>query len=117
MVEAAVHNETYIKEVEHELGTAGDSRPARITTLPLKDSQKRTTGTVLLVHDIREVAAMERQMRTAERLSSLGTLAAAMAHEIRNPLEALDLNLALLEYQPCGDQARRTGRSENHQVS
>ena len=83
--------------MEHELGAAGDFRPARITTLPLKDSQKRTTGTVLLVHDIREVAAMERQMRTAERLSSLGTLAAAMAHEIRNPLEALDLNLALLD--------------------
>ncbi len=113
MVDAAIHSGTYVKEVEHELGAAGDSRPARITTLPLKDSQKRTTGTVLLVHDIREVAAMERQMRTAERLSSLGTLAATMAHEIRNPLEALDLNLALLDtslaaIRPAGEDAQKT---------
>jgi signal transduction histidine kinase len=113
MVEAAIHEGTYVKEVEHELGVAGDSLPARITTLPLKDSQKRTTGTVLLVHDIREVAAMERQMRTAERLSSLGTLAATMAHEIRNPLEALDLNLSLLDtslaaIKPAGQDAQKT---------
>jgi|WetSurSiteA1Bulk_404760.scaffolds.fasta_scaffold05635_2 signal transduction histidine kinase len=112
MVEATIHHKTYVKEVGHELGAAGDSRPARITTLPLKDSQKRTTGTVLLVHDIREVAAMERQMRNAERLSSLGTLAATMAHEIRNPLEALDLNLALLDtslaaIKPAGQNAQK----------
>jgi signal transduction histidine kinase len=36
-------------------------------------------------------------MRAAERLSVLGTLAAALAHEIRNPLEAMSLNLELLE--------------------
>jgi signal transduction histidine kinase len=98
MVKAATREENYVKEMEYNLGVPGDSWPARITTLPLKDSQKRTTGTVVLVHDIREVASMERQMRTAERLSALGTLAAAMAHEIRNPLEALDLNLALLDH-------------------
>jgi signal transduction histidine kinase len=97
MVRAATKDRLYIQEVEHDLGAPGDPRPARITTLPLRDPQKRTTGTVLLVHDIREVARMERHMRTAERLSALGTLAAAMAHEIRNPLEALDLNLALLD--------------------
>jgi signal transduction histidine kinase len=69
----------------------------RVTTLPLRDLQKRTIGTLLLVNDVQEVVAMERQMRAAERLSVLGTLAAALAHEIRNPLEALNLNLELLE--------------------
>jgi signal transduction histidine kinase len=115
IVKSAVAKENYVMEVEQELGTAGDSRPARITTLPLKDSQNRTTGTVLLVHDIREVAAMERQMRTAERLSALGTLAATMAHEIRNPLEALDLNLALLDtslaaLKSSGQDAQKTNK-------
>lgn len=97
MVRAATRQGDYVQEVEQDLGTAEDPWPVRITTLPLKDPQKRTTGTLLLVHDVREVVRMERQMQIAERLSALGTLAAAMAHEIRNPLEAMDLNLALLE--------------------
>jgi signal transduction histidine kinase len=83
--------------------------------LPLKDPQKRTTGTLLLVHDVREAVRMEHQMRIAERLSALGTLAAAMAHEIRNPLEAMDLNLVLLERslaaaKPVAGEADRTGK-------
>lgn len=97
MVRAATRKSDYVHEVEYNLGTPQDPWPARITTLPLKDPQKRTTGTLLLVHDVREAARMERQMQVAERLSALGTLAAALAHEIRNPLEAMDLNLALLE--------------------
>ena len=97
MVTAATRQGDYVHEVEHNLGTPQDPWPVRITTLPLKDPQKRTTGTLLLVHDVREAVRMERQMQVAERLSALGTLAAAMAHEIRNPLEAMDLNLALLE--------------------
>ncbi len=97
LVKAAARERIYQQDVEHDLGKRGDPWPVRVTTLPLKDPQKRTTGTLLLVHDVREAVRMERQMRTAERLSSLGTLAAAMAHEIRNPLEAMNLNLALLE--------------------
>jgi signal transduction histidine kinase len=115
MVKAATREGAYIKEVEYNLGAPESSSPARITTLPLKDASKHTTGTVVLVHDIREVASMERQIRTAERLSALGTLAAAMAHEIRNPLEALDLNLALLDHsltaiKPAGQEAKKTAK-------
>jgi len=97
LVAAATSRGDYVRELEHDLRTPGDPLPVRITTLPLKGPNNRSTGTLLLVHDAREAMRMERQMRNAERLSSLGTLAAAMAHEIRNPLEAMDLNLALLE--------------------
>ncbi len=96
-VEASTKDGVYLNEVDHNLGTPANPWPARITTLPLKSRQRNPTGTLLLVRDVREVMRMERQVQTAERLSALGTLAAAMAHEIRNPLEALDLNLALLE--------------------
>ena len=94
---AALEGGNYVREVEHSIGPADDARAVRVTTLPLKDLQKRTIGTLVLVNDVQEVVAMERQMRAAERLSVLGTLAAALAHEIRNPLEALNLNLELLE--------------------
>jgi signal transduction histidine kinase len=94
---AALDSSSYAREVEHTIGPAKESFAVRITTLPLKDLQKRTIGMLLLVNDVREEVAMERNMRAAERLSVLGTLAAALAHEIRNPLEAMSLNLELLE--------------------
>jgi len=107
-VRESIQRRAYLREETFHLGVPGEPWPARITTLPLKDRQNRTTGTLLLVHDARAVMRMEQQVRTAERLSALGTLAAAMAHEIRNPLEALNLNLALLnhnlEIRPGGTQ-------------
>ncbi len=87
----------FVKEVEQNLGTAEASYTVRISTLPLKDRQQKISGTLLLVNDVSEEVTLQRQMRDAERLSTMGTLAAALAHEIRNPLEALNLNLELLE--------------------
>jgi signal transduction histidine kinase len=96
IVRSAVEDGKYVKELEHDLGAPEKPCAVRVTTLPLKARGRRVTGTLLLVNDVREVIAMERQMRTAERLTALGTLAATLAHEIRNPLEAMNLNLELL---------------------
>jgi len=49
----------------------------------------------LLYHDqnihMAGIVEMERQLEKAERLSSLGQLAAGVAHEIRNPLNAISI--------------------------
>jgi signal transduction histidine kinase len=97
IVRSALEDESYIKEVEYALDPGEDSRIVHLTTLPFRDTHKRVVGTLLLINDVHEAVEMERQMRAAERLSALGTLAAALAHEIRNPLEAMSLNLELLE--------------------
>jgi signal transduction histidine kinase len=47
-------------------------------------------------HLVQRNAQLERQRRLDEELASLGTLAANLAHEIRNPLNALSINLELL---------------------
>lgn len=58
----------------------------------------------------------ESQAREAERLAELGALAAGLAHEIRNPLNALSLNLQVLEegkhFAPSEDSLLRNARSE-----
>ncbi|MHB8482901.1 MAG: two-component system sensor histidine kinase NtrB [Nitrospiria bacterium] len=67
-----------------------------VTLSDLKNEGKRE-GLVLLVKDISEINRLEQQVRRSEKLSAINTLSAAVAHEIRNPLSAMDLNLGLLE--------------------
>lgn len=48
---------------------------------------------------------LEEQAVEAERLAYIGTLASGLAHEIRNPLNSLNLNMQMLEEEALGDQA------------
>lgn len=45
----------------------------------------------------RRILGAERRARQAERLAELGTLTGSLAHEIKNPLSTIQLNLQLLE--------------------
>ena len=57
-----------------------------------------------------EVKALEAEMDRRERLSTLGNMAASVAHEIRNPLNAVSMGLQRLrvEFQPAeADEYRR----------
>lgn len=47
--------------------------------------------------DVTEERHLERQARINERLAVAGTLAAGLAHEIRNPLNGVNLHLAVIE--------------------
>ena len=46
---------------------------------------------------LRDAARLEKQAADAERMAYIGTLASGLAHEIRNPLNSLNLNMQLLE--------------------
>src|SRR5947207_6820974 len=53
-------------------------------------------GAALAVYGYRRLLRLERRTRDAERLAELGTLTGGLAHEIKNPLSTVQLNLQLL---------------------
>ncbi|MFP3041439.1 ATP-binding protein [Treponema primitia] len=74
----------------------GVSRLLSISVLPLvKDHQ--VTGSLIYIEDITERRIKEAQLRRAENLASLTTLAAGVAHEIKNPLGSLSIHIQLIQ--------------------
>jgi PAS domain S-box-containing protein len=53
---------------------------------PLKDSEGGTIGRLLVFTDLTELKALQSQAELRQRLSSLGEMAAGIAHELRNPM-------------------------------
>jgi PAS domain S-box-containing protein len=70
------------------------------SAVPLLDENGRPRGSVGAFADITELKQAERMLRTSERLASVGRLAATIAHEINNPLEAVTNVLYLLQHTP-----------------
>jgi two-component system sensor histidine kinase PilS (NtrC family) len=66
----------------------GTTVPVRITASPLETSHG-ALGCVAACEDLSSIRAMEARMRQADRLATLGRMAANIAHEVRNPLASL----------------------------
>jgi two-component system, NtrC family, nitrogen regulation sensor histidine kinase GlnL len=64
----------------------GRKTPVSVTVSPLHDAQGEFEGTILLLRDIKHRKELEEDLKRADRLALMGTLAAGLAHEIRNPL-------------------------------
>ncbi|HEV8311228.1 MAG TPA: ATP-binding protein [Methylomirabilota bacterium] len=63
--------------------------PVEMTSTPLKGAGGQDLGVVAVLRDLTTVRQLEEQLRRSDRLAALGTLAAGLAHEIKNPLTSL----------------------------
>jgi two-component system, NtrC family, sensor histidine kinase PilS len=70
------------------------------TATLLKDERHEVRGIILTFQDITRLIEMEERMRRQERLASVGSLAAGIAHEIRNPLASLSGSIQMLREEP-----------------
>lgn len=75
------------KEIEFRTA-AGSVRFLGLSVSPLRTGSKQT-GYVFNFQDLTELKRLEREVVTKERMAALGRLAAAIAHEIRQPLTAM----------------------------
>ena len=63
---------------------------------PLKDARGELVGRVLIFDDVTQDRAQRERMKHEEQFASLGRLAAAIAHEIRNPLTSISGSIQML---------------------
>lgn len=67
----------------------GTSLPIELSTAPLGGADGKELGVVGVFKDVTVVHELEAQLRRSDRLAALGTMAAGLAHEIKNPLTSL----------------------------
>jgi two-component system sensor histidine kinase PilS (NtrC family) len=67
----------------------GETVPVRMTFSALRAGDGRRIGLIAACEDLSAIRAMEARVRAADRLATLGRMAANIAHEIRNPLASL----------------------------
>lgn len=63
--------------------------PVKIGSARMIDHQDNQIGRVLVLRDIREIRKIEIQLERSRKLAALGSMAAGIAHEVRNPLGTL----------------------------
>jgi PAS domain S-box-containing protein len=84
------------ENTELVLGEAGADVTVRTSTSIFHGQEGQVLGALMVLTDITALKQLELQIRRSDRLASLGTLSAGMAHEIKNPLVSIKTFAQLL---------------------
>lgn len=96
----------------------GTGFPVEYTSTPIRDGEA-IVGAVVTFQDITQRKALEAQLRQAQKMESIGQLAAGIAHEINTPTQYIGDNARFLEdifadlselLTACNDVRRTAGR-------
>jgi signal transduction histidine kinase len=116
MVELALHE---VRAMNRTVVMSTDGGKRKLVNLSIQSTG--TGSDARLVHvfqDCADLRTMEARLLQAERLATVGRFASQVAHEIRNPLNSISLNLELLEdeLQGASPESRNLIRSVLHEM-
>ncbi|WP_028974012.1 two-component system sensor histidine kinase NtrB [Spirochaeta cellobiosiphila] len=106
LLRESLEKQLNFEDHEMSLDFRGSFRIYSMALLPLVQKGK-IRGSLFQIEDITDKKNREARFRRAENLASLTTLAAGVAHEIKNPLGSIGIHLQLIQKsfknQNCGD--------------
>jgi PAS domain S-box-containing protein len=83
------------------LGEDGRSREYLLSVFPVRDAA-RVMGTVVLLKDLESVKTVQSLVSYSAKLAALGRLTSGVAHEVKNPLNAMMIHVELLRERLAG---------------
>jgi signal transduction histidine kinase len=82
-----------------ELRLKSSGKVIGYTVSQVRDTRGRITGATLFFKDLTRVEQLEERERLRDRLAALGEMAAAIAHEVKNPLAGIEVMAGILKRQ------------------
>ena len=98
------------RRIEHfetvRLAKDGRLIDVSLTISPIKDQEGRVIGASKILRDVSSRKRIEQSLLQAEKIAATGRMAATIAHEVNNPLEAVMNLLYLLRAKITDDEGR-----------
>ena len=104
----------------HRITKSGQMLDVSLTLSPVRDAHGKVIGASKILRDVSNAKRLEQSLLQAEKLAATGRMAATIAHEINNPLEAVTNLLYLIRPTISGVEGKRylaAAESELERVS
>lgn len=103
-----------IKALEIDCEILGHHKILRLTTSVVRNTEGFIDAAILVATDLTQQRHLEKQLQRQEKLQAMGALASGVAHEVRNPMNAIGMIAQRFrkEFQPTQDQAEYLALSE-----